>query len=342
MSLLRIGLMVWGLSLTLVMVARVIGKVLPEGAQLAFSAIEPDMTITIYLYDLTRRLTVPLVFDVDRTLSFSPTRQLIFSQPTHDEEYAVFRWHDGETVQLSPDGVRDRYPAWSPDGTQVAFLSFTDELSTLTIMNADGSQRRALANEGCPNIRTIPIWLPDSQRIMFRYGDDQVQLACVIDTVSGETWDFAHDTNIPSLPAWSPDGTRIAFAIETPNFANIYSADITQNSVSNIGQLTQGTNDFNTNPRWSPDGAQIAFISNRSGNREIYVMNADGSGVRNVSQSNANDFFPLWSPDSTQLAFISNEEGDWGITMNAVDGTSSRRITYRFRARPILMVWLGS
>jgi Tol biopolymer transport system component len=336
---LRLVVMVSLLCLTLVTGARVFGALVPEGAQLAFSAIEADTTITIYLSDLTRSLTVPLVFNVDRTLSVSPTRQLIYSQQVRDETFAIFRLEGGASVQLSPDDARDQYPLWSPNGRQVAFLSSENEVSTLYVMNADGSERRALDTEACPNIVTFPIWLPDSQHIVFRYGDPQLQLTCVVHSESGEIWDFGHETEIVASPVWSPDGGHIAFSVETTNYAHIYVAEFTLNGVTNLRQITTGS-DFNTSPRWSPDGTQLAYIMNRGGNREVYVMDSDGGGAHNVSHSGVNDFFPLWSPDGTQIAFISNEGGDWGITLVNVDGTGAHPITYHFGARPIWMVWL--
>jgi Tol biopolymer transport system component len=330
----------WIFCLILLMSARIVGAFVPEGAQFAFSTFNEDSSITIYLTDFMRQLTVPLAFNVDRSLSFSPARQLVYSQQIHEDEFAIFLMAGSEGQRISPVGVRDQYPVWSPDGTRVAFISSDETFSTLYVMNADGSQRQALAHETCPHILTIPTWLPDNQHIIFRYGDAEVQTACVVDSLTGETWDFSHETDIHAMPAWSPDGRSIVFAFETPNFANIYIADIEHTRVTNVRALTDGSQHFNTTPRWSPDGRSIAFVSNRLGNRDIYVMDSDGSNVRNVSHNRVNDFNPVWSPDSTQIAFISNDGGDWGITLSAADGTSAQPLAHHSSARPILMSWL--
>ncbi|MFN8375436.1 MAG: hypothetical protein U0694_21485 [Anaerolineae bacterium] len=335
-----VGLVLWGMCLLLAMAARLGGGLVPEGAQLAFVALEDDSTATIYILDVRRELVLPLVTGVDRTLSFARDGQLVYSQRVSSDASAVFRMDGLVTQQLSPEGARDHYPVWSPDGQQVAFIAIDGSQNVLYVMNADGSERRRLASEDCPNILTLPQWLPDSRGIIFRYGSPEIRMACVVDSRSGDIWDFSHDTDVHSIPVWAADGRHIVFAVETLNFAQLYVAALDEHSISGVTRVTDDTLSFNTMPSWSADGTQIIFISNRSGNRDVYLMNADGSQLRNLSQSSANEFYPMWSPDGKEMAFMANAEGRWSITLMRADGTDARHLIGEMNVRLVSMMWL--
>jgi len=332
--------MVWAVCVLLAAVARLGGGFVPEGGQLGFVALDGDSTATIYIMDVTRRLVLPLVTDVDRTLSFSSDGQLVYSQRVSSDASSVFRLDGLITHRLSPEGARDHYPVWSPDGQQVAFVTIDGSQNMLYAMNADGSERRRLGSDNCPNILTLPQWLPDSRSIIFRYGSPEIRTACVVDSRTGETWNFSHDTDVHSIPVWSPDGNRIVFSVETLNFSQLYAAELDGRDINGLTRITDDTRSFNTMPSWSPDGTRIIFISNRSGNRDVYLMNADGSQMRNLSQSNANEFYPIWSPDGSEVAFLVNEEGRWGITLVRADGTDTRHLMYEMNVRLVSMMWL--
>jgi TolB protein len=329
----------WGVLLVFVLVSKLWGAFIHEGTQIAFAALEEDTSITLYLTDIQRRMTIPLAFQTDRAISFSPTRQLIYSQPTDDATSAIFRLAGDQRVQLSPPGASDQYPVWSPDGEQIAFIVTDASSIRLFAMNADGSARRDLSHEACANIITVPVWLPDSRRIVFRYGRAELQTTCVVDSITGAVWDFTDETGIHGQPVWAADGIHVTYALENQNFANIYTAEVHGEQVINVRALTNTFRTFNTQPHWSPDGQQLVFISNRGGNRDLYTMDANGEQVLNVSNSHANDFFPVWSPSGQQIAFISNENGEWGIFLVNRDGTNRQRVTHG-AARPVLLVWL--
>jgi len=109
----------------------------------------------------------------------------------------------------------DTEPAWSPDGTKIAFSSARDGNFEVYVMNADGSGQSNLTNNPEPNLSPGANWSPDGTKIAFSSARDnpsQSEVYVMNADGSGQT----NLTNVLSIfdgrPAWSPDGTKIAFA----------------------------------------------------------------------------------------------------------------------------------
>ena len=165
-----------------------------------------------------------------------------------------------QTPLTSQSRISDS-PAWSPDGTRIAWQSmrlFYD------------------ANE--------EVCLPDPPEIWVTDPDGTDQRFVVRDNDA---------SFIPTMnPAWSPNGTRIAFSSMNPPGIGFVNPDGAGQTVIN----TVAPNE--SNPAWSPDGTKIAFDAFVSGgNADLHTMNLDGSGVVNITNTPAViETSPDWQP----------------------------------------------
>jgi hypothetical protein len=238
-------------------------------------------------------------------------------------------------VTIAPDGSGftnisglgnvDSFPAWSPNGSRIAFsadFTATDGgIETMT-MDPDGNARTAVtATPGLEEYKTD--WSPDGTRLavsvtsgggprIYTMNADGTLLTFLAEGVD---------------PAWSPDGTQIAFSRHDGLDYEIYRVDTNGND-----ELPLTDNDTaDLSPDWSPDGSRIAYVATEDGNAEIYAINsADGFGGVNLTNDLATDLAPAWSPDGTKLAFSSDRaagESAAIYTMNT-DGTNPTRITF--------------
>jgi Tol biopolymer transport system component len=223
-------------------------------------------------------------------------------------------------------------PVWSPDGTMLAFLShdLQSNGSTLFVMNADGSDQRAIHR----GATSRPEWSPDGRWIVVSSFVEDVQrdqIVVVAVDGSGATRLTSHE-NVPTAglsmgnvdPVWSPDGSQIAFAAlqsDGPSEIHVINPD---------GSTVQRLTDSPTGkqrPVWSPDGTRIAFTTDFP-DPEVWVMNADGTDQRNLSNDPmAIDIAPSWSPDGSIIAFVSQADSGNQIMLVNADGSDLHGIT---------------
>jgi Tol biopolymer transport system component len=270
-----------------------------------------------------------------------PEYKRIAFHAVRDGDAEIYLMNDDGTniTQLTDNNVHDSHPAWSPDGTKIAFSrDIVGGKPDIFVMDTDGTNQINLTN--APGADMYPAFSPDGTKIAFvseRNGNFEIYV------MNADGSNPQNLTNTPGYdehhPAFSPDGTKIVFTrgrIGDMNSVEIY---IMNSDGSNVRKLTDN-NSFDgrmSSQAWSPDGEKIVFTSERDGNSEIYVMDADGSNQTRLTYTSDGESYPSFSPDGTLVAFQSETDGsapfDPGdpsseiYVMNA-DGSNVRQLTF--------------
>ena len=260
----------------------------------------------------------------------TPTRVVLpgkicyMAQATPHDPWGLWVMSDdgSDPVRLSDGTSDDSLPAWSPDGTRIAYVSNRDGNRDIWVMNADGTHRENLTRTAADE--WTPAWSPDGASIAFasnRDGNWELYVAKADGTSPQRiTWSPAADY----APSWSPDGKRIAFVSERDGNPEVY---VVNRDGSGLQRLTKDAA-TDLSPHWSPDGTRIAFETYRDGNMEIYTMAPDGSDLRNISnEPGADEHGPAWSPDGKWITFYSNRDGSWDIFKMRADGSQKTNLT---------------
>lgn len=187
----------------------------------------------------------------------------------------------GVTLNLSQSpGSAERYPAWSPDGKQIAWWSDKDGEYELYLFDQQSGETKKITNLGA-GYRYKPFWSPDSKKIAFV--DQRMQLN-VLDIASGKVtpagkgkWMYQGDLDNFSV-SWSPDSRWLTYSMGVDNRQGaIFLFDV---QAAELHQVTSGFYNDNS-PVFSPDGNYLYFTTNRHFSPEY--SNFDNSWIYNNS-----------------------------------------------------------
>ena len=200
---------------------------------------------------------------------------------------------NGATRLTTNRSADDARPAWSPDGSKIAFHSDRTGDYEIYVMNADGSGQTNLTLERSSD-DFAPTWSPDGTKIAFQSEGDLF----VMNADGSLQTRLTSGPDVDLSPDWSPDGSKIAFTGGTTG----YFIDVINPDGSGRTRLTTSAADYY--PEWSPDGTKIAFTSLGAVGGRLAVMNADGTGTTFLTNIRKRiDYEAAWAPDGTRLAF---------------------------------------
>jgi hypothetical protein len=224
-------------------------------------------------------------------------------------------------TQLTFNTASDDQPAWSPNGTKIAFTSNRDGGNAeIYVMNADGSNQTRLTIN--TTIESAPAWSPDGRKIAFHTNRDGNFEIYVMDQDGTNQLRLTNNAAAELTPVWSPDGTQIVFSSNRDGNTEIYIMNADGSVKTNL------SNNAVTDqlPAFSPFGANIAFQSNRP-NNEIFLMDRAGTDQINLSNNVATEGSPAWSPDGSKILFQSSRDGNQEIYVMDSDGSNQTRLT---------------
>lgn len=158
------------------------------------------------------------------------------------------------------------YPAWSPDGFQIAFSSNREGLWDIFIADADGSNALQMTANNGDN--EAPAWSPDGLQIAFE---------------SNRIRKLGPNVPTSPLPGATPDNGLVNWDIYVMDVDGAGLIPFTKSPAAD------------RYPTWSPDGNQLVFASDRDGDYDLYLVEtADRAKVTPLTDNVDNDIFTSW------------------------------------------------
>ena len=214
---------------------------------------------------------------------------------------------DGSShVPVTGRDVDESQPAWSPDGTRIAFTSSGDNGTEVFVFwLADGKLARLTQLDRSP--RNLS-WSPDGEQIAFSMlvPEDPVVLVTPPSKPEGAEW--PEEPRVTTRLKYEQDG---AGYIE-PGFRHFFIIPATGGTPR---QITTGNFRHQGAPQWTPDGSKLVFSGNRNENweadfrnSEIYSVDTSTGEVIALTDRAGPDFEPVISPDGRKIAYLGFED----------------------------------
>ncbi len=228
---------------------------------------------------------------------------------------------DGENAQLafaSSEPIIS--PAWSPTGSQVAYVSFESRKPVVYVQDVGSGKRRLIANFRGSN--SAPAWSPDGRTLAVTLSRDGGSQLYTIDAANGgEPRRLMQSSGIDTEPAYSSDGRSIYFVSDRGGAPQIYRVSAGGGSAERV----TFSGSYNISPAISPDGEWLAYISRVGGAFKLHVMNLKSGGTTAITETSA-DESPSFAPNSKLIVYATQQNGREALMTTTLDGKIKARL----------------
>jgi len=230
---------------------------------------------------------------------------------------------DGEGGQValnSPEPIIS--PAWSPDGRELAYVSFESQKAVVYAQEVMSGKRRPIANFRGSN--SAPAWSPDGSTLaatLSREGGSQLFL---MDRNGGNVRRLTSSQAIDTEPVFEyPDGKRIYFVSDRGGGPQVYRI---ATGGGNVERISFGGS-YNISPAVSPDGRTLAFIARQGNSFKLHTLDLSSPGSQPVPLTDTtDDESPSFSPNGKLIIYATRAGGRDVLMTTTLDGKIKARL----------------
>jgi TolB protein len=228
---------------------------------------------------------------------------------------------DGEGVQvafISNEPIIS--PAWSPDGTKVAYVSFEAKKPVVYVQNLITRERTVIANYKGSN--SAPAWSPDGSKLAISLSRDGLTQIYTVNANGSGLQRLTTTSGIDTEPQFSADGQYIYFLSDRSGGPQIYR----MSSGGGDAKRITFSGSYNITPRISPDGKTLAYISRREGKFQLYSLDL-ASGQEQRLSDTTKDESPSFSPNGRYIMYATESGRRGSLAVVSVDGRVKQKLT---------------
>lgn len=212
-------------------------------------------------------------------------------------------------------------PDWSPDGKELAYVSFESKLPAIYIQNIYTGKRERISDR--PGLNGAPVFSPDGRSLAMVLssspGNPDIY---VMNLATRALTRITHSAAIDTEPAWAPDGRSLYFTSDRGGSPQIYKVNLG----GGAPQRVTFTGNYNARSRVSPDGKMIVMVHREDGRLHIAVMNLDSGALLTLTNGDL-DKSPSFAPNGSMIIYEANYRGRGVLAEVSVDGQVRERLS---------------
>jgi TolB protein len=223
----------------------------------------------------------------------------------------------GQVALASPEPIIS--PAWSPDGRELAYVSFETQKAVVWVQNLLTGARRQMANFRGSN--SAPAWSPDGRELALTLSQDGLAQLYVMQRSGGSPRRLTSSSGIDTEAVYAPDGAFVYFVSDRGGGPQVYRV---ATGGGNAERITF-SGSYNISPAVSPDGKTLACITQQGSAFKLMTQDLASGAVQTLTDT-VEDESPSFSPNGRLLVYATRQQGRDVLMTTTLDGKIKTRL----------------